>query len=58
MEASALTGGIGLSVEGWEAVNGAFVLSAAEVAHDSGTPDLGPEYHISISWNAQRASND
>lgn len=34
--------------------SGLFAMSAVEVAHDPGTPDLGPEYHLSISLNGER----
>lgn len=41
---------LGYPVTAWfHAQTGLFVLSAVEVAHDPGTPDLGPEYHLSIS---------
>ena len=48
---------LGYPVEAWEhRKSGLFVLSAIEVAHDPGQPDLGPEYHLSVSLNGQRCS--
>jgi hypothetical protein len=47
---------LGYPVEAWEHVDGLFALSALEVAHDPGQPDLGPEYHLSVSLNGQRCS--
>lgn len=36
--------------------NGICVLSAVEVAHEPGQPDLGPEYHLSVSQAGRRIS--
>jgi hypothetical protein len=48
---------LGYPVEAWEHLeSGLFVLSAVEVAHDPGAPDLGPEYHLSVSLRGQRCS--
>ncbi|WP_066338455.1 hypothetical protein [Azohydromonas lata] len=48
---------IGYPVQAWEhTASGLFVLSAVEVAHDPGAPDLGPEYHLSISLRGHRCS--
>jgi hypothetical protein len=35
---------------------GLFAISAVEVARDPGQPDLGPEYHLSVSLSGQRCS--
>lgn len=41
---------MGYPVEAWwHAQNGLFVLSAVEVTSEPGKPDLGPEYHLSVS---------
>lgn len=49
---------LGYPVEAWEhRANGLFVLSAVEVAHEPGKPELGPEYHLSVSANGQRCSS-
>lgn len=48
---------LGYPVEPWEHTNGLFVLSALEVAHEPGRPDLGPEYHLSVSMGGQRCSS-
>lgn len=46
---------LGYPVEAWiHEPSDLFALSAVEVAHDPGTPDLGPEYHLSVS-NAGQA---
>ena len=37
--------------------NGLGVISAVEVAHDPGQPDLGPEYHVSVSAFGGRCSS-
>lgn len=37
--------------------SGLFCLSAVEVANEPGEPELGPEYHLSISMNGQRCSS-
>lgn len=48
---------LGYPVEAWEhPESGPFVLSAVEVAHDPGAPDLGPEYHLSVSLRGRRCS--
>ena len=49
---------LGYPIEAWRhAKSGLSVLSAVEVAHDPGTPDLGPEYHISVSLSGERCSS-
>lgn len=49
---------LGYPVEAWEhAGTGLFALSAVEVAREPGKPDLGPEYHLSVSLNGQRCSS-
>ncbi|WP_198320781.1 hypothetical protein [Azohydromonas aeria] len=48
---------LGYPVEPWEhPASGLFALSAVEVAHDPGQPDLGPEYHLSITLNGGRCT--
>lgn len=48
---------LGYAVEAWEhPANRMFVLSAVEVARDPGQPDLGPEYHLSMSSYGARCS--
>lgn len=48
---------LGYPVEAWKhRIAGLFALSAVEVARDPGHPDLGPEYHLSVSANGQRCS--
>jgi len=48
---------LGYLVEAWEhPESGLFCLSAVEVASEPGKPDIGPEYHLSISLNGQRCS--
>lgn len=48
---------LGYPVEAWaHLASGLFCLSAVEVAHEPGRPDLGPEYHLSISLNGQRCT--
>lgn len=45
----------GYPVEGWMLEGqGITALSAVEVAHDPDQPDVGPEYHLSISRNGGR----
>jgi hypothetical protein len=49
---------LGYPVEAWShPANGLFVLSAVEKTSEPGKPDLGPEYHISISANGQRCTS-
>jgi len=49
---------LGYPTEAWShTANGLFVLSAVEKTSEPGKPDLGPEYHISISANGQRCSS-
>jgi len=49
---------LGYPIEAWEhAASRMFVLSAVEVAHEPGKPDLGPEYHVSISNDGQRCTS-
>lgn len=49
---------LGYPVEAWEhRDNGMFVLSAVEVASEPGKPELGPEYHLSVSANGQRCTS-
>lgn len=46
---------LGYPVQAWEhRETGLFVLSAVEVANEPGQPQLGPEYHLSISRNGGR----
>lgn len=48
---------LGYPVEAWEhPASGLFVLSAVEVAVEPGKPELGPEYHVSISINGTRCT--
>jgi len=47
---------LGYPVEAWQHRFGLFVLSAVEVAREPGKPDLGPEYHLSVSMSGQRCS--
>lgn len=45
-------------VEAWRHTSGLFVLSAVErVDAVPGEPDIGPEYHLSMSMNGQRCSS-
>jgi hypothetical protein len=37
--------------------SGIYVISSVEVAHDPGQPDLGPEYHLSMSRNGGRCTS-
>lgn len=47
----------GYPIEPWEhPESGLFVLSGVEVAHEPGQPELGPEYHLSISLQGRRCS--
>lgn len=49
---------LGYPVEAWEHhESGLFALSAVEVAHDPGQPELGPEYHLSVSASGQRCTS-
>lgn len=48
---------LGYPVEPWQHVSGMFVLSALEVANDPGQPDLGPEYHLSMTRHGERCSS-
>lgn len=48
---------LGYPIEPWEhPASGLFALSAVEVAREPGEPDLGPEYHLSVSLNVQRCN--
>lgn len=48
---------LGYPVEAWShSANGIFALSAVEVAKEPGKPDLGPEYHLSVSANGMRCT--
>lgn len=48
---------LGYPIEAWEhPSSGLFCLSALEVAHEPGKPDLGPEYHLSVSLSGQRCT--
>jgi hypothetical protein len=48
---------LGYPVEAWEHKSGLFVLSAVEVTKpEPGEPELGPEYHLSVSNAGQRCS--
>lgn len=47
---------LGYPVEAWQHEGGLFVLSAVEVARDPGQPELGPEYHLSVSLAGERCS--
>jgi len=49
---------LGYPVEAYEhPASGLFALSAVEVASEPGKPDLGPEYHLSVSLNGQRCTS-
>lgn len=48
---------LGYPVEAWEHSGGLFVLSAVEVAHEPGKPELGPAYHLSVSAFGKRCSS-
>lgn len=48
---------LGYPVQAWEHASGLFVLSAVEVAEEPGKPQLGPEYHLSVSLNGGRCSS-
>jgi len=49
---------LGYPVEAWmHPTNGLFVLSAVEKTSEPGKPDLGPEYHISVSANGNRCTS-
>lgn len=46
---------LGYPVEAWEHPHtGLFALSAVEVVAEAHGPDLGPEYHLSLSLNGGR----
>lgn len=48
---------LGYPIEAWEhPSSGLFCLSALEVAYEPGKPDLGPEYHLSVSMGGQRCT--
>ncbi|HYN54359.1 MAG TPA: hypothetical protein VES38_06615 [Methylotenera sp.] len=44
-------------LKAWAHESGLFCLSAVEVANEPGQPELGAEYHLSISMNGQRCSS-
>lgn len=49
---------MGYPVEAWEHAGGLFALSAVEVAQpEPGEPELGPEYHLSVSMNRARCTS-
>lgn len=48
---------LGYPVQAWLHASGLFVLSAVEVAHEPDGPDLGPEYHVSVSLRGARCSS-
>ena len=49
---------LGYPFQTWRHIkNEVFAISAVEVAHDPGAPDLGPEYHLSLSKNGERLSS-
>jgi hypothetical protein len=49
---------LGFPVVAWRHdSSGLFCLSAVEVAQEPGKPDLGAEYHLSISLNGQRCDS-
>jgi len=48
---------MGYPIKAWEHKSGLFVLSAVEVVRDPGQPDLGPEYHVSMSMMGERCSS-
>jgi hypothetical protein len=41
----------------WAHESGLFCLSAVEVANEPGQPELGPEYHLSMSKNGARCTS-
>lgn len=48
----------GYDIEAWEHRDGLFVLSAVEVAEpEPGEPELGPEYHLSVSAYGTRCDS-
>ena len=48
---------LGYPVQAWEhPSSGLFALSAVEVASEPGKPELGPEYHLSVSMSGQRCT--
>lgn len=49
---------LGFPHETWShQATGIFTISAVEVAKELGQPDLGPEYHLSVSNGGQRCSS-
>ncbi|WP_349609057.1 hypothetical protein [Cupriavidus sp. DF5525] len=55
IEAIMRAAAMGFACEAWlHPGSGIATFSAVEVAHDPGQPDLGPEYHLSISKNDGR----
>lgn len=48
---------LGYPYQAWTHENGLLCISAVEVANEPGEPELGPEYHLSISMNGQRCSS-
>lgn len=48
---------LGYPYQAWMHKNGLFCISAVEVANEPGEPELGPEYHLSISMNGVRCSS-
>lgn len=49
---------MGYPHESWfHAETGLFVISALEKTNDEGAPDLGPEYHLSVSLQGKRCSS-
>lgn len=44
-------------LKAWAHECGLFCLSAVEVANEVGQPELGAEYHLSISMNGQRCTS-
>jgi hypothetical protein len=51
----AATGGFHTEIW-WHGNAGISVISAVEVVKEPGKPELGPEYHISVSANGQRCT--
>jgi hypothetical protein len=48
---------LGYPVEAWEHASGLFVLSAVEVTTpEPGALELGPEYHLSVSFYGERCT--
>lgn len=48
---------MGYPYQYWGHSNGLLCISAVEVANEPGEPELGPEYHLSISMNGGRCSS-